>query len=66
LAEEGEVRYADEAHSGAKTRGYDASMKRAARCHPLGRAGAPTAGKMLRKLSDGARCEEYGPAEDYG
>ena len=36
LAKKGEVRYADKAYSGAKTEGYDASMKRAARCHPLG------------------------------
>jgi IS5 family transposase len=36
LAREGEVRYTDKAYSGAKTKGYDASMKRAARDHPLG------------------------------
>jgi hypothetical protein len=36
LAEVGEVRYGDKAYSGAKTKGYDASMKRAARGHPLG------------------------------
>ncbi len=36
LAKEGEVRYGDKGYSGAKTKGYDASMKRAARGHPLG------------------------------
>ena len=36
MAEVGEVRYGDKAYSGAKTKGYDASMKRAARGHPLG------------------------------
>lgn len=35
LAEEGEVRYADKGYSGAKTRGYDAAMKKATRGHPL-------------------------------
>ena len=35
LAKEGEVRYADKGYSGAETRGYDASMKKAARGHPL-------------------------------
>jgi IS5 family transposase len=36
LANKGEVRYADKGYSGAETKGYDASMKRAARGHPLG------------------------------
>lgn len=35
LAEEGEVRYGDKGYSGAKTKGYDASMKKASRGHPL-------------------------------
>lgn len=35
LANEGEVRYGDKGYHGAKTKGYDASMKRAAREHPL-------------------------------
>ena len=35
LANEGEVRYGDKGYHGAKTKGYDASMKRAARGHPL-------------------------------
>jgi len=36
LAKDGEVRYADKGYSGAETKGYDASMKRASRGHPLG------------------------------
>jgi IS5 family transposase len=35
LAREGEVRYADKGYFGAKTKGYDAAMKRATRGHPL-------------------------------
>jgi IS5 family transposase len=35
LVNEGEVRYGDKGYHGAKTKGYDASMKRAARGHPL-------------------------------
>jgi IS5 family transposase len=35
LAEEGEVRYADKGYYGAKTKGYDAAMKKATRGHPL-------------------------------
>jgi len=35
LANEGEVRYGDKGYHGAKTKGYDASMKRAARGHQL-------------------------------
>jgi IS5 family transposase len=35
LAKEGEVRYADKGYFGAKTRGYDAAMKKATRGHPL-------------------------------
>ena len=35
LANEGEVRYSDKGYHGGKTKGYDASMKRAARGHPL-------------------------------
>ena len=35
LAKKGEVRYADRGFFGAKTNGYDASMRRAARGHPL-------------------------------
>jgi IS5 family transposase len=35
LAREGEVRYADKGYFGAKTKGYDAAMKKATRGHPL-------------------------------
>ena len=35
LAKEGEVRYADKGYFGAKTKGYDAAMKKATRGHPL-------------------------------
>ena len=35
LANKGEVRYGDKGYHGAKTKGYDASMKKAARGHPL-------------------------------
>ena len=35
LAEEGEVRYTDKGYFGAKTKGYDAAMKKATRGHPL-------------------------------
>jgi IS5 family transposase len=35
LANEGEVRYGDKGYHGARTKGYDASMKRAARGHLL-------------------------------
>lgn len=35
LAKEGEVRYGDKGYFGAKTKGYDASMKKATRGHPL-------------------------------
>lgn len=35
LANEGEVRYGDKGYHGAKTKGYDAAMKKASRGHPL-------------------------------
>jgi IS5 family transposase len=35
LANPGEVRYGDKGYHGAKTKGYDASMKKATRGHPL-------------------------------
>ncbi len=35
LANEGEARYSDKGYFGAKTKGYDAVMKKAARGHPL-------------------------------
>jgi len=35
LANPGEIRYGDKGYHGAKTKGYDASMKKATRGHPL-------------------------------
>ena len=35
LADEGEARYADKGYFGAKTKGYDAAMRKATRGHPL-------------------------------
>jgi IS5 family transposase len=35
LAKEGEIRYTDKGYFGAKTKGYDAAMKKATRGHPL-------------------------------
>jgi IS5 family transposase len=35
LANEGEVRYADKRYFGVKTKGYDATMRKATRGHPL-------------------------------
>ena len=35
LANEGEVRYVDKGYFGAKTKGYDAAMRKATRGHPL-------------------------------
>jgi len=35
LANEVEIRYGDKGYHGAKPKGYDASMKRAARWHQL-------------------------------
>ena len=35
LANEGEVRYADKGYFGAKTKGYDAAMRKATRGHSL-------------------------------
>jgi IS5 family transposase len=34
-AHDREVRYADKGYYGAKTKGYDAAMKKATRGHPL-------------------------------
>jgi IS5 family transposase len=56
LAEEGEVRYGDKAYSGAKTKGYDASMKRAARGHPLGIFDIMRNERISKKRSPVERC----------
>jgi IS5 family transposase len=56
LAEVGEVRYGDKAYSGAKTKGYDASMKRAARGHPLGISDILRNERISKKRSPVERC----------
>jgi IS5 family transposase len=56
LAEVGEVRYGDKAYSGAKTKGYDASMKRAARGHPLGISDILRSERISKKRSPVERC----------
>lgn len=56
LAEEGEVRYGDKAYSGSKTRGYDASMKKAARGHPLGISDTLRNKRISKKRSPVERC----------
>ena len=56
LAEEGEIRYGDKAYSGAKTKGYDASMKRAARGHPLGISDLLRNKRISKKRSPVERC----------
>ena len=56
LAEVGEVRYGDKAYSGAKTRGYDASMKRAAREHPLGISDILRNKRISKRRSPVERC----------
>lgn len=56
LAEEGEVRYGDKGYSGAKTRGYDASMKRAARGHPLEISDILRNERISKKRSPVERC----------
>ena len=56
LAEKGEVRYGDKGYSGAKTRGYDASMKRAARGHPLGITDILRNKRISKKRSPVERC----------
>jgi IS5 family transposase len=56
LAKEGEVRYADKGYSGAKTKGYDASMKRAARGHPLGISDILRNKRISKKRAPVERC----------
>jgi len=56
LAKVGEVRYGDKAYSGAKTKGYDASMKRAARGHPLGISDILRNERISKKRSPVERC----------
>ena len=56
LANEGEVRYGDKGYHGAKTKGYDASMKRAARGHQLSVFDELRNKRISRKRSPVERC----------
>ena len=51
LAKEGEVRYADKGYFGAKTKGYDAAMKKATRGHPLSNKDEMCNRRISRKRS---------------
>jgi IS5 family transposase len=56
LANEGEVRYGDKGYYGAKTKGYDASMKKATRGHPLGILDKLRNKRISSKRSPVERC----------
>jgi transposase, IS5 family len=56
LGVEGLPRYADKGYSGAKTRGYDAAMKKAARNHKLGIKDILRNKRISRKRSHIERC----------
>jgi IS5 family transposase len=56
LANEGEVRYGDKGYYGAKTKGYDASMKKATRGHPLGILDQLRNKRISSKRSPVERC----------
>jgi IS5 family transposase len=56
LANEGEVRYGDKGYHGAKTKGYDASMKKAARGHPLSVSDLLRNKRISKKRSPVERC----------
>lgn len=56
LAEEGEVRYGDKGYHGAKTKGYNASMRRAARGHPLSIFDFLRNRRISKKRSPVERC----------
>lgn len=56
LAEEGEVRYGDKGYHGAKTMGYDASMRRATRGHPLSIFDILRNRRISKKRSPVERC----------
>ena len=56
LANEGEVRYGDKGYYGAKTNGYDASMKKATRGHPLSIFDQLRNKRISRKRSPVERC----------
>jgi len=56
LANEGEVRYGDKGYFGAKTKGYDASMKKATRGHPLSILDQLRNKRISSKRSSVERC----------
>jgi IS5 family transposase len=56
LAEEGEVRYGDKGYHGAETKGYDASMRRAARGHQLSASDLLRNKRISKKRSPVERC----------
>lgn len=56
LAQEGEVRYGDKGYHGAKTKGYDASMRRATRGHPLCVSDILRNKRISKKRSPVERC----------
>lgn len=55
LSEEGEVVYRDKGYFGAPTKGYDATMKRATRGHPLNIKEELRNKRISRKRSPGER-----------
>jgi transposase, IS5 family len=56
LANPGEVRYGDKGYHGAKTKGYDASMKKATRGHPLNILDQLRNRRISSKRSSVERC----------
>jgi IS5 family transposase len=56
LGIEGIPRYADKGYDGAKTRGYDAAMKKATRCHKLGIRDILRNKRISKKRSHIERC----------
>jgi len=56
LANEGEVRYGDKGYFGAKTKGYDAAMRKATRGHPLSYKDELRNKRISRKRSPVERC----------
>ena len=56
MANEGVVRYGDKGYHGAKTKGYDASMKRAARGRQLSGFDELRNKRISRKRSPVERC----------
>ena len=55
MSEEGEVIYRDKAYHGVESRGYDATMRRGARGHPLGIRDKLRIKRINRKRAPGER-----------